>query len=86
MNKFILKEEVINYIRNVYLFKLVGDKGDSNYIQNLGMYLYFQYLNEKVDNSFEYLLNDAISSNTHIIRGILHQIFDKEIHSSDNKK
>jgi len=86
MNKFISKEEVVTYIKKCISFvKLVRDKEDSNYINNLGMYLYFYYLNEN-DKVFEDLLNEAIDSNPQVIHGILHQIFEQELHSTDKEK
>lgn len=86
MNKFISKEEVVAYIKKCISFvKLVKDKEDSNYINNLGMYLYFYYLNEH-DEIFEELLNEAINSNNQVIHGVLRQIFEQEIHSKDKEK
>ncbi len=84
MNKFISKEEVVVYIKKCISFaKLVQDREDSNYINNLGMYLYFYYLN---DNSFEDLINEAIDSNAQVMHGILHQIFEQELYSKDEEK
>ncbi|WP_321315044.1 ATP-binding protein [Halarcobacter sp.] len=86
MNKFVSKEEVVVYIRKCISFaKVVKDREDSSYINNLGMYLYFYYLNED-DGIFEKLLNEAIDSNPQVIHGVLHQIFEQEIHSKDKEK
>jgi len=86
MNKYILKEDIIVYIRKCISFsKLVKDREDSNYINNLGMYLYFYYLNEN-DEVFEDLLNEAIDLNAQVIHGVLHQIFEQEIYSKDKEK
>lgn len=86
MNEFVSKNQVVAYIRKCISFaKRVKDKEDSNYINNLGMYLYFYYLNEN-DNIFEELLNQAIDSNNLVINGILRQIFEQELHSKDKEK
>lgn len=86
VNKFVSKDQVIAYIRKCISFaKRVKEKEDSNYINNLGMYLYFYYLNEK-DVIFEKLLNEAIDSNNLVINGVLRQIFEQELHSKDEKK
>jgi len=86
MNKFVSKEQVISYIRKCISFtELVKDREDSNYINNLGMYLYYYYLN-KNDEIFEELLNEAIDSNNQIIHGILRQIFEQELHSTNKEK
>lgn len=86
MNKFVSKEEVVVYIKKCISFaKVVKDREDSSYINNLGMYLYFYYLNEN-EKVFEDLLNEAIDSNTQVIQGLLHQIFEQEIHSKDKEK
>lgn len=86
MNKFISEEEVVAYIRKCISFaKLVKNMEDSTYINNLGMYLYFYYLHED-DEVFEELLNEAIDSNHQVIHGMLHQIFEQEIHSKDEEK
>lgn len=86
MNEFISKEEVIAYIKKCISFtRLVKDREDSDYINNLGMYLYFYYLNEN-DKIFEDLLNEAIDSNAQVIHGVLRQIFEQEIHSKDKEK
>lgn len=86
MNEFVSKEEVVVYIRKCISFaKVVKDREDSSYINNLGMYLYFYYLNEN-EKVFEDLLNEAIDSNAQVIHGLLHQIFEQEIHSKDKEK
>lgn len=86
MNKFISKEKVINYIRKCISFaKFVENKGDSDYVHNLGMYLFFYYLNEN-DKIFKCLLDDAIDSNSKIIHGALRQIFEQEIQSKDKER
>ncbi|WP_373030938.1 NACHT domain-containing NTPase [Sulfurovum sp.] len=86
MNKFVSKEEVVVYIRKCISFaKVVKDREDSSYINNLGMYLYFYYLNED-DEIFEKLLNEAIDSNPQVIHGVLRQIFEQEIRSKDKGK
>ena len=47
MNEFVSKEEMVVYIKKCISFaKVVKDREDSSYINNLGMYLYFYYLNE----------------------------------------
>ncbi len=85
-NSFITKEELIDFTKKALSFvKQVKDREDSHYIQNLGMYLFYYYLHEN-DEIFEELLNDAIDSNSHIIHGVLHQIFAQELHSKDRKK
>lgn len=86
MNEFISKEEVVVYIRKCISFaKVVKDREDSSFINNLGMYLYFYYLNED-DEIFEKLLNEAVDSNTQVIHGVLRQIFEQEIRSKDKGK
>lgn len=81
LNNFISKEQLIQFINKCICFvKVIKDKEDSNYVQNLGMYLFYYYLNEN-DEIFEKLLNIAIDSNTHIGNGILHQIFKQALHS-----
>lgn len=86
MNKFVSKEEMVVYFKKCISFaKVVKDREDSSYINNLGMYLYFYYLNEN-DEIFEKLLNEAIDSNAQVIHGLLHQIFEQEIHSKDKEK
>ncbi|QOG13164.1 NACHT domain-containing protein [Arcobacter sp. FWKO B] len=86
MNEFVSKEEVVVYIRKcIYFAKVLKDREDSSYINNLGMYLYFYYLNED-DEIFEKLLNEAIDSNLQVIHGVLRQIFEQEIHSKDKGK
>lgn len=86
LNSFISKEQIVEFIKKcLYFVKLVKDREDSLYIQNLGMYLFYYYLHEN-DEIFEALLNDAIDSNSHIIHGILHQIFEQELHSKDRGK
>lgn len=86
MNELVSKEQVVDYIRKCISFaKRVKDKEDSRYINNLGMYLYFYYLNEN-DDIFGELLNQAIDSNNQVVHGILHQIFEQELHSKDEDK
>lgn len=86
MNEFVSKEEMVVYIKKCISFaKVVKDREDSSYINNLGMYLYFYYLN-KNEKVFEDLLNEAIDSNAQVIHGLLHQIFEQEIHSKDKEK
>lgn len=86
MNEFVSKEEVVVYIKKCISFaKVVKDREDSSYINNLGMYLYFYYLNEN-EKVFEDLLNEAINSNNQVIHGVLRQIFEQEIHSKDKEK
>lgn len=83
LNNFISKEQLIQFINKCICFvKVIKDKEDSNYVQNLGMYLFYYYLNEN-DEIFEKLLNIAIDSNTHIGNGILHQIFKQALHSKN---
>ena len=49
------------------------------------MYLYYYYLNEdKI--CFEKLLNEAIDTNNQVSYGILQQIFEQELHSTDKEK
>jgi|GEM_PF-2823556 len=86
MNKFISQEQLIQFTKKCISFiKLVNDKEDSTYIKNLGMYLFYYYLNEE-DKIFEELLNEGIKTHNQIIHGILHQIFEQELHSKDNRK
>ncbi len=86
MNEFVSKEEMVVYIKKCISFaKVVKDREDSSYINNLGMYLYFYYLNEN-DEIFEELLNEAINSNNQVVHGVLRQIFEQEIHSKDKEK
>ena len=83
LNSFVSKEQLVEFIKKcIYFIKLVKDTEDSDYIQNLGMYLFYYYLNEN-DEIFEELLNIAIDSNTHIENGILHQIFNQALHSKN---
>lgn len=83
VNDFVSKEQLIKFIEKcIYFVKLVKDREDSDYIENLGMYLFYYYLHED-DKIFEELLNIAIDSNTHIGNGILHQIFKQELHSKN---
>jgi AcrR family transcriptional regulator len=49
------------------------------------MFLFYYYITEK-DEIFEELLNEAISSNSKIIHGVLRQIFEQELHSKDQVK
>lgn len=85
-NSFISKEELIDFTKKALSFvKQSKDREDSHYIQNLGMYLFYYYLHEN-DEMFEELLNDAVDSNSHIIHGVLHQIFAQELHSKDREK
>ncbi len=65
---------MVVYIKKCISFaKVVKDREDSSYINNLGMYLYFYYLNEN-DEIFEELLNEAINSNNQVVHGVLRQI------------
>ena len=76
----------IAYIRKCISFvKIVEDKEDSNYIKNLGMYLYFYYLN-RYDEVFGKLLNEAIDANNQVIQGVLYQISKQELQSKDKEK
>jgi hypothetical protein len=85
LNNFLTNEELIKFIEKCIDFtKSVKDREDSDYIQNLGMYLFYYYLNRN-DEIFEELLNIAIDSNTHIGNGILHQIFKQALHSKNNE-
>lgn len=86
INSLVSKEQLIAFIKKCLSFaKQVKDQEDSNYVRNLGMFLFYYYLYEK-DEIFEKLLNEAIESNTRVIPGILHQIFEQEIHSKDTEK
>lgn len=86
VNKLVSKEELVVFIKKCLSFtKQVKDQEDSSYVQDLGMFLFYYYLNEK-DKIFEQLLNDAIDANARVIHGILHQIFEQEIHSKDKEK
>lgn len=86
INSLVSKEQLITFIKKCLSFaQQVKDKEDSSYVRNLGMFLFYYYLYEK-DEIFEELLNEAIESNTRVIPGILHQIFEQEIHSKDAEK
>jgi len=86
MNELISKEQLISYIKRCISFvKLVKDKENSTYINDFGMYLYYYYLNEN-DEIFEELFNEAVNSNNQVINGVLHQIFEQELHSRDEEK
>lgn len=83
LNNFVSKEQLVKFIKKcIYFVKLVKDREDSDYIENLGMYLFYYYLHED-EEIFEELLNIAIESNTYIINGILRQIFKQELHSKN---
>lgn len=85
LNSFVSKEQLVKFIEKcIYFVKLVKDREDSDYIENLGMYLFYYYLHEN-DKIFEELLNITIDSNTHIANGILHQIFKQELHSKNSE-
>jgi hypothetical protein len=85
VNDFVSKEQLVKFIEKcIYFARLVKDREDSDYIENLGMYLFYYYLHED-EEIFEKLLNIAIDSNTHIGNGILHQIFKQELHSKNSE-
>lgn len=84
-NNLVSKEELVTFINKCLSFaKQLKEKEDSSYMHNLGMFLFYYYLHEK-DGIFEELLNEAIDTNTYVIHGILHQIFEQEIHSKDKE-
>jgi len=86
LNNFVSQEELVIYLRKCISFvEFVKDKEDLNYINNLGTYLFYYYLNES-DEIFEELLNEAIASSNQVIHGILLQIFQQEIKSKDKEK
>lgn len=86
VNEFISKEQLVMYIRKCISFvKIVKDREDADYINNLGMYLFYYYLNEN-DEIFNELLSEAVNSNNQVIHGILHQIFEQVLHSKDEEK
>lgn len=86
LNSLISQEQLVEFINKcLYFVKLVKDREDSHYIENLGMYLFYYYLHDD-DEIFENLLNEAIDSNPYIIHGILDQIFAQELHSKDKEK
>ncbi|MDD3597835.1 hypothetical protein [Sulfuricurvum sp.] len=86
LNEYVSKEQLIVYIKKCISFaKIVKDKEDAHYINNLGMFLFYYHVTEK-DKIFEELLNEAISSNRQVIHGILRQIFEEELHSNDQEK
>lgn len=86
LNEYVSKEQLLVYIKKCISFaKIVKDKEDANYINNLGMFLFYYHVTEK-DKIFEELLNEAISSNSQIIHGVLRQIFEQELHSKDQEK
>ena len=86
INKLILKDEFIEYIEKCVSFlDILNDKEKSRYISNLGMFLFYYYLND-TDKVFEELLNKAVTANNQIIHGILHQIFEVELQSNDKEK
>ena len=85
VNNLVSKEELVVFIKKCISFaKQVENQEDSSYVQDLGMFLFYYYLHEK-DEIFEKLLNEAIGANTRVIHGILHQIFEQEIHSKDKE-
>jgi hypothetical protein len=86
VNRLVSKEQLVEFIEKCLSFvKLVKDKEDSHYIQNLGMFLFYYCLHED-DEIFEGMLNDAISSSPHVAGGVSHQIFAEELRSKDDKK
>jgi vacuolar-type H+-ATPase subunit E/Vma4 len=86
VNKFITKKQLVMYIKKCISFvKTIKDKDDKVFINNLGMHLFYHYLNEK-DEIFSELLHEAIDSNNQVIYGILDQIFEQELHSKDKEK
>ncbi|MDD2828955.1 MAG: ATP-binding protein [Sulfuricurvum sp.] len=86
LNEYVSKEQLLVYIKKCISFaNNVKDKEDAHYINNLGMFLFYYYVTEK-DEIFEEMLNEAISSNSQIIHGVLHQIFEQELHSKDQEK
>ena len=85
-NELVSKEQLVEFIKKCLSFvKLVKDKEDSRYMQNLGMFLFYYSLHEDGE-VFKGLLNDAISSNLNVIGGVLRQIFGQELHSKNGKK
>lgn len=86
VNSLVPKEQLIDVTKKALSFvKQVKDREDSHYIQNLGMYLFYYYLHEN-DEIFENLLTEAINSNSHVIHGILKQIFARELRSKHREK
>ncbi len=86
LNNFVSEEQLIVYIKKCISFIiLVNDGEDTNYVNNLGMFLFYYYLTKK-NIIFEELLNESISLNSKVIHGILHQIFEEELHSKDKRK
>jgi len=86
VNDLISKEQVISFIKKCISYaKLEEDREDIGYIQSLGMYLFYYYLNEE-DNIFKNLLDEAIGASSQVGYGILNQIFEQELHSNDEKK
>jgi len=86
IDNLVSKEQLVKFIKKcLYYSKLVKQNGDSHYIENLGRFLFYYYLDE-IDEIFEELLNEAIDSNSNIIRGILYQISEQELHSKDKEK
>lgn len=86
LNNFVSKEQLISYIEKCISFiTLVKDREDSAYLNNLGMFLFYYYLTED-SKTFEELLNKAILLNNQVIHGILHQIFEQELHSKEKRK
>ena len=86
VNSLVSKEQLVAFIKKCLSFaKQVKDREDSSYIHNLGIFLFYYYLNEK-DEVFEALLNEAIDANPRVIHGILQQIFEQKIHSKNKEK
>lgn len=78
-NSLINKSILINIIKRCITFiSFCKKKEDSHYISNLGMVLFFYFLNNELSES---LLEKAISSNKQVVDGILSQIFNREIKS-----
>lgn len=86
VNRLVSKEQLIDFTKKALTYlKEVKDREDIHYIQHFGMYLFYYYLYEN-DETFENLLNEAVDLNSHVIHGILHQIFEQELHLKDREK
>jgi hypothetical protein len=84
--RYISQQEIIKNIKKCLMFiKNTKNKDDLAYGKNLGMFLFYFYLNEN-NEEFDELLNTGISTNSKIIHGILFQIFEREILSDDNER
>ncbi|MBN2835364.1 MAG: hypothetical protein JXR48_10390, partial [Candidatus Delongbacteria bacterium] len=73
------------YRKCVNYSKMVKDSEDSIFIADLGMYLYYYYINENKE-IFRDQLNEVVSSNNYSVDGVFRQIFNQEFHSESQEK